>query len=71
MLNVSYVTFQGMKMNPLQSLYYVSPACAVALLVPFVIVELPQIVNDENLIVRPFILLLNAIVAFALNLAGL
>ena len=35
------ITRQGMAMNPLQSLYYVSPACAFFLAFPLVYVEYP------------------------------
>jgi len=56
-------------MNPIQSLYYVSPACAACLLLPFAFVELPEILNDVGLVIDYPMLLLNALTAFALNLA--
>ena len=56
-------------MNPIQSLYYVSPACGVCLLLPFIFVELPEIMADTMLVIDYPMLLLNAITAFALNLA--
>lgn len=34
---------QGLTMNPFQSIYYVSPSCFLALLVPFFVVELPRL----------------------------
>lgn len=34
---------KGIKMNPIQSLYYVSPACGVCLLIPFLAIELPRL----------------------------
>lgn len=37
------ITRQGYSMNPIQSLYYVSPACAACLALPFLAVELPEI----------------------------
>ena len=55
-------------MNPIQSLYYVSPACACPRL-PFVAVELPDIMASTELVIDYPMLLLNAITAFALNLA--
>eukprot|EP00775_Hariotina_reticulata_P002500 gene2500-2804_t len=59
-------------MNPLQSLYYVSPACLVSLLVPFLAVEWPRIVAAKaagKVHFNPPVLLANALAAFALNLA--
>jgi hypothetical protein len=63
------ITKQGYGMNPIQSLYYVSPACAACLALPFAFVELPEIMNDFGLVIDYPMLLLNALTAFALNLA--
>ena len=63
------ITKQGYGMNPIQSLYYVSPACAACLVLPFAFVELPEILNDVGLVIDYPMLLLNALTAFALNLA--
>ena len=63
------ITKQGYGMNPIQSLYYVSPACAACLALPFAFVELPEILNDVGLVIDYPMLLLNALTAFALNLA--
>lgn len=63
------ITRQGYGMNPIQSLYYVSPACGVCLLLPFIFVELPEIMADTMLVIDYPMLLMNAITAFALNLA--
>ena len=63
------ITKQGYGMNPIQSLYYVSPACAACLALPFAFVELPEIMNDYGLIIDYPMLVLNALTAFALNLA--
>lgn len=60
---------QGMALNPIQSLYYVSPACFLCLSVPFAALELPQLLERETWDINPLILLGNAITAFALNLA--
>lgn len=43
------ITRQGYAMNPIQSLYYVSPACAACLAMPFIAVELPEILADVHL----------------------
>ena len=43
------ITRQGYAMNPIQSLYYVSPACAACLALPFAAVELPEILADVHL----------------------
>jgi hypothetical protein len=56
-------------MNPIQSLYYVSPACAACLALPFIAVELPEIMANTTLVINYPMLLMNAITAFALNLA--
>lgn len=63
------ITRQGYAMNPIQSLYYVSPACGVCLLLPFIFVELPEILADTTLQIDYPMLSLNALTAFALNLA--
>ena len=56
-------------MNPIQSLYYVSPACGIFLLVPFLTVELPEIMANVDLVIDWKVLFLNATCAFLLNLA--
>lgn len=59
-------------MDPFQSLYYVSPACMMCLVVPFFIVELPGVralMVDPNWTFRPAVFLANAFAAFLLNLA--
>ena len=63
------ITRKGYGMNPIQSLYYVSPACAACLAIPFIAVELPEILDDVGLEIDYPMLLLNALTAFALNLA--
>jgi len=63
------ITRQGMTMNPLQSLYYVSPACAFFLAFPLVLVEAPKMMVDFSLVFDWPMLVLNASCAFALNLA--
>ncbi|KAF8072357.1 putative sugar phosphate/phosphate translocator [Scenedesmus sp. PABB004] len=66
------INAKGYNMNPLQSLYYVSPACGAALLVPFVAVEWPRIaraLSAGSVTFSAPVLLSNALAAFALNLA--
>ena len=36
----------GMKMNPFQSLYYISPACLACLSLPFSFLELPRMMTE-------------------------
>lgn len=62
------INSKGLNMNPLQSLYYVSPACLLSLAVPFVLVELQGLVHSPPEL-RPAVLLANALAAFVLNLA--
>ncbi|KAI7845789.1 hypothetical protein COHA_000702 [Chlorella ohadii] len=59
---------RGLAMNPLQSLYYVSPACFLCLLVPFFALEFRTILTSPPTF-YPSVLLANALAAFALNLA--
>jgi hypothetical protein len=59
-------------MDPFQSLYYVSPACMMCLIVPFFIVELPgvrDLMVSPGWTFRPAVFLANAFAAFLLNLA--
>ena len=66
------INSRGYKMNPTQSLYYISPACFACLSVPFVALEMKPVLNLINtggLKFRPEYLLANACTAFFLNLA--
>jgi hypothetical protein len=66
------IASKGMKMDPFQSLYYVSPACLLCLVVPFLAVELPGVralAADPSWAFRPAVFLANAATALALNLA--
>mmetsp|Transcript_21616 Transcript_21616/g.59958 ORF Transcript_21616/g.59958 Transcript_21616/m.59958 type:complete len:362 (-) Transcript_21616:989-2074(-) len=60
---------RGIKLNPITTLFYVSPACFVFLCFPFVLLELPKMMNDERLVIQPALLLGSALTAFALNMA--
>ena len=44
---------QGYTLNPIQSLYYVSPACLVCLAVPFLVLELPIMRSTDTWTLRP------------------
>ncbi|KAE9979408.1 hypothetical protein BLS_009829 [Venturia inaequalis] len=57
------------KMDPLVSLYYFAPACAVMNGMMFIILELPKISTEKILDLGLITLLLNASVAFCLNIA--
>ncbi|EFJ45992.1 hypothetical protein VOLCADRAFT_63129 [Volvox carteri f. nagariensis] len=63
------INSKGYNMNPIQSLYYVSPACLVCLLVPFLSVELSKMRTSTNWTFNPSVMLANALTAFVLNLA--
>lgn len=58
------------KMDPLVSLYYFAPACAVTNGLFTAIVELPRLTMDDIYNLGPMILLANAFVAFLLNVSG-
>ena len=60
---------RGLKLNPITSLYFISPACFAFLSVPFVVVEVPKMTASDDWTFRPFVLLLNCCVALALNIA--
>ena len=60
---------QGYSLNPIQSLYYVSPACLVCLTIPFFVLEFPVMRATDTWIARPPVMLANAATAFCLNLA--
>lgn len=57
------------KMDPLVSLYYFAPACAVMNGLVALVVEVPRLTLQEVYDVGLFILLANAMVAFLLNVS--
>jgi hypothetical protein len=57
------------KMDPLVSLYYFAPACAVMNGFVALVVEVPRLTMADIYNVGLFILLANAIVAFMLNVS--
>lgn len=58
------------KMDPLVSLYYYAPACAVTNAVITLFVEGPRITMGDIYAIGPFILVANALVAFFLNVSS-
>jgi predicted transporter len=57
------------KMDPLVSLYYFAPACAVMNGIVSLIIEVPKMTWGDVEKVGYFVFLLNALVAFALNVS--
>ena len=45
---------QGYQLNPIQSLYYVSPACFVCLILPFLALEAPLMMDRSTWTLRPW-----------------
>ena len=60
---------QGYTLNPIQSLYYVSPACLACLTLPYLVLEFPIMRTSDAWQLRPMVMLANASTAFCLNLA--
>lgn len=60
---------KGLAMNPIQSLYYVSPSCFFCLSIPFLTVELPSLMTRTDWVFNPSVMVANALAAFVLNLA--
>ncbi|POS69218.1 hypothetical protein DHEL01_v212388 [Diaporthe helianthi] len=58
------------KMDPLVSLYYFAPACAVTNGLFTALVELPRLTMDDIYRLGPMVLFANAFVAFLLNVSG-
>ncbi|ONK78431.1 uncharacterized protein A4U43_C02F18690 [Asparagus officinalis] len=63
------LTSKGVSLNPITSLYYVSPCCLIFLLVPWFFVELPLLTNIFSLNFDYLVFGTNSLCAFALNLA--
>eukprot|EP00899_Mesostigma_viride_P015418 jgi/Mesvir1/23878/Mv10670-RA.1 len=57
-----------MQMNPITTLYYISPCSFVFLTVPFFFIEYPQLLENPSWHFDPWIFVTNALVAFALNI---
>ena len=39
---------RGLKLNPITSLYYISPCCFVFLAIPWAFLELPKLMNSPD-----------------------
>ncbi|KAG1680763.1 hypothetical protein FOA52_008096 [Chlamydomonas sp. UWO 241] len=63
------INSKGYNMNPLQSLYYVSPACMVSLFPAWLLHELSDLRTRTDWVFNPSVMLANAVTAFILNLA--
>lgn len=61
----------GQKMDPMVSLYYYAPVCAMMNFILVYFTEMPTFKMDDFVRVGPTILIINASVAFLLNLASL
>ena len=57
------------KMDPLVSLYYFAPVCAIMNFCVFVVIELPRMTLEEVYQVGLFTMLASAMIAFALNVS--
>lgn len=55
---------RGLKLNPITTLYYIAPCCFGFLLLPFILLEAPKIMNDPSVVIRPGVLVSNAAAAF-------
>lgn len=60
---------KGITLNPITTLYYVSPCCLVFLILPWVVVELPTLRDSSSFHFDFPIFATNSSCAFALNLA--
>lgn len=59
----------GIKLNSIQTMYYVSPCCFLCLCIPFTLIEAPQLLHGPAAPVGPLVLLANAGCAFFLNVS--
>ncbi|KAL4555273.1 hypothetical protein LXL04_037888 [Taraxacum kok-saghyz] len=63
---------KGLKLNPISMMYYVSPCSALCLLVPWVFLEKPKMMDDAQGATwsfHPMVLTLNSLCTFGLNLS--
>lgn len=63
------LTSKGISLNPITSLYYVSPCCFAFLFVPWMVVEMPILKSASSFHFDFLIFGTNSLCAFALNLA--
>ncbi|KAL4598572.1 hypothetical protein ACB098_11G046000 [Castanea mollissima] len=64
-----FVKRKGLKLNPISVMYYVSPCSALCLLIPWIFLEKPKMEAHGSWNFPPFVLLLNCLCTFALNLS--
>lgn len=64
-----FVKQKGLKLNPISVMYYVSPCSALCLLIPWIFLEKPKMEAHGSWNFPPFVLLLNCLCTFALNLS--
>ncbi|XP_076940914.1 putative sugar phosphate/phosphate translocator At3g14410 [Bidens hawaiensis] len=64
-----FVRKKGLKLNPISMMYYVSPCSALCLLIPWIFLEKPKMDAQGTWNFHPFVLTLNSICTFALNLS--
>ncbi|MCO5574921.1 hypothetical protein L7F22_028716 [Adiantum nelumboides] len=60
---------KGVKLNPLSMMYYISPCSALCLFVPWLFLEKPKMDLAQAWPSSPWILFLNALCTFALNIS--
>ena len=68
-LQLIQILMQGKKMNPIQTLFYLSPACFLCLLIPFSLFEAQSILMSDEWKMEWYVLLANCSVALGLNIA--
>jgi hypothetical protein len=54
---------RGIKLNPITSLYYIAPACFACLSVPWLLLELPRLLQASHVLASPNVLGLLALSA--------
>jgi drug/metabolite transporter (DMT)-like permease len=62
---------EGLQMDALVGLYYYAPACAAMNFIVACVVEVPRFQMEDLINVGPWVLVLNALVAFLLNFASM
>ncbi|CAI5982620.1 unnamed protein product [Closterium sp. NIES-64] len=65
------LTAKGVSLNPITSLYYISPVCLLFLSLPWILVEYPRLAPSLTIPAQPALILFlaNCACAFSLNLA--
>lgn len=64
-----FVKRKGVRLNSISMMYYVSPCSALCLLIPWIFLEKPKMDSGGTWNFPPFILVLNCLCTFALNLS--